>query len=194
MSIWKVDPAAVETRVGRHSWIRQVLVHREFPRRVVIEVSEREVRAIALLEKLYYVDADGFIFKPVEEGEAVDFPMMTGLQRAGVESRPAFPSREKIREAFRLADLMGKESFALSEIHFLRSGGLVLYPLDTPVALHMGWDGWEEKIQRLERVLELWKGKENLLAALDLSFRDQVVAKMKKVQGLKGSRVEGFKG
>ena len=40
-------------------------VRREFPRRVVIEVEEREAKAIAALGKLYYVDRDGYIFKPV---------------------------------------------------------------------------------------------------------------------------------
>lgn len=191
LSIWKVDPAAIERRVGEHPWVRRVLARREFPRRVVIEVEEREVKAIAVLERLYYVDTEGFIFKEVEEGERVDFPLITGLQQADVGSPAALSSREKVREALRLTDLMGKESFALSEIRFLPQGGLVLYSMDYPVALHMGWGSWQEKIQRLKRVLALWQGKEDRLAALDLSFRDQVVAKMRRVEGLTGSRVKG---
>src|SRR5947207_7687739 len=41
MSIWRVDPQAIEKKIARHPWVKQVLVRREFPRRVVIEVEER---------------------------------------------------------------------------------------------------------------------------------------------------------
>jgi hypothetical protein len=52
-----------------------------------------------------------------------------------------------------------------------------------PVALHMGWGDWQGKVQRLDRVLPVWKGREDRLVALDLSFRDQVVARIKKAEG-----------
>jgi cell division septal protein FtsQ len=38
MNIWKVDPAAIEQKVVKHPWVRRVLVRREFPRRIVIDV------------------------------------------------------------------------------------------------------------------------------------------------------------
>ena len=48
------------------------------------------------------------------------------------------------------------------------------------VALAMGTGNWEDKLKRLERVLALWKGNEDRLAVLDLSFRNQVVARLRK--------------
>jgi len=50
----------------------------------------------------------------------------------------------------------------------------------------VGWGDWQGKVQRLERVLEMWKGKEARLASLDLSFRDRVVAKLRNSGRLKG--------
>lgn len=185
MNIWKIDPASIERRVAKHPWVRRVLVRRELPRRVVIEVEEREAKGIVVLGKLYYVDTDGFVFKEVEEGENTDFPLLTGLQQADLASQ-AYATRQKIREALKLGDLMAGSSLALSEIHFPPKGGVILYPMAYPVALYMGWGDWQGKLQRLNRVLEMWRGREARLAALDLSFRDQVVAKLKKVQGLKG--------
>src|SRR3990172_4615033 len=178
MNIWKVDPAAIERKVGKHPWVKRVLVRRELPRRVVIEVEEREAKGIVVLGKLYYVDAEGSVFKEVEEGEKTDFLLLTGLQQADLTSQ-SHATRQKIREALKLGELMAGGSLTLSEIHFSPQGGAVLYPMAYPVALHMGWGDWQGKVQRLERVLEMWKGKEARLASLDLSFRDRVVARLR---------------
>jgi cell division protein FtsQ len=180
MSIWRVDPTEIESKVGSHPWVGRVLVRREFPRRVVIEVEERQAKAIAALGKLYYVDRDGFIFKAVEEGERTDLPLLTGLKQDDLRTPTSFATRQRIQEALGLNDLMGKDAFALSEIHFLPQEGLVVYPVGRRVALSMGAGNWEDKIKRLERVLALWKGNEDRLAVLDLSFRNQVVARMRK--------------
>ncbi|MBI2347283.1 MAG: hypothetical protein HYV05_01380, partial [Deltaproteobacteria bacterium] len=73
-------------------------------------------------------------------------------------------------------------SLALSEIHFSAHGGLVLYPMVYPIPAQVGWGDWQGKLERLERVLPMWKGKEARLAPLDVSFRDQVVARMRKAK------------
>lgn len=179
MNIWKVDPATIERKIGKHPWVKRVLVRRELPRRVVIEVEEREVKGIVVMGKLYYVDAEGSVFKEVEEGEKTDFLLLTGLQQADLTSQN-HATRQKIREALKLGELMAGGSLTLSEIHFSPQGGAVLYPMAYPIALHVGWGDWQGKVQRLERVLEMWKGKEARLASLDLSFRDRVVARLKK--------------
>ncbi len=180
MSIWRVDPQAIEKKVARHPWVKHVLVRREFPRRVVIEIEEREAKAIAALGKLYYVDRDGYIFKPVEPGERTDLPMLTGLKPQDLEYPSAFATRQRIQEALQLIDLVGKEPFALSEIRFLPREGFVAYPVGYRMAIAMGRGDWDDKLRRLRRVLALWKGNEDRLALLDLSFRDQVVARMRK--------------
>lgn len=178
MNIWKVDPAAIERKVGRHPWVKRVLVRRELPRRVVIEVEEREAKAIVVLDKLYYVDPDGFVFKEVEQGEKADLPMLTGLEQADLTAQ-VHTTRQKIRQALQLADMMAGGPLAISEIHFAQ-GGLVFYPMAYPVAVQMGWGEWQGKLERLERVLSMWKDRERQLASLDLSFRDQVVVRLRK--------------
>jgi hypothetical protein len=78
--------------------------------------------------------------------------------------------------------LMTKGSHSLSEIHFDALDRVVLYTTAYPVALHMGWGDWDDKMKRLDRVLTLWKGREERLASLDVSFRDQVVARLRRVK------------
>ncbi|HEY2988308.1 MAG TPA: FtsQ-type POTRA domain-containing protein, partial [Candidatus Binatia bacterium] len=146
VSIWRVDPEAIEKKVARNPWVGRVLVRREFPRRVVIEVEEREAKAIAALGKLYYVDRDGVIFKAVEDGERTDLPLLTGLKQDDLRYPSAFTTRQRIQEALRLNDLMAKEPFALSEIRFVSPEGLIVYPVGQRVALSMGTGNWEDKL------------------------------------------------
>jgi hypothetical protein len=74
---------------------------------------------------------------------------------------------------------MANDAHTLSEIHFDAPDRVVLYTVDYPVALHMGSGDWEAKLQRLNRVLSLWKGHEERLISLDVSFRDQVVTRLR---------------
>ena len=181
MNIWRIEPATIEKKVAKHPWVRRVLVRREFPRRVVIEIEERTPRAIVAMGKLYYVDSDGVVFKEVGAGESVQFPLLTGLRADELGSRdPAV--RRKIQDAVRLSDLMAKDSHTISEVHFEAADRVILYTTAYPLALHMGWDDWEAKVRRVDRVLKLWKGHEERLVTLDASFGDQVVARVRRMR------------
>jgi cell division protein FtsQ len=180
-NIWQIEAATIEKKVAKHPWVRRVLVRREFPRRVVIEIEERTPKAIVATGKLYYVDSEGVVFKEVGSGESVKFPLLTGLRPEELGSRdPAI--RRKIQDAVRLSDLMTKDSRTISEIHFEAADRVILYTTAYPVALHMGWGDWEDKVRRLDRVLKLWHGHEERLAALDASFGDQVVARLRRMR------------
>ena len=181
MNIWKIDPGAIETKIAKHPWVRRVLVHREFPRRISIDVEERRPRAIVAIAKLYYVDADGVLFKEVHPGDNMNFPMLTGLSAEQL-SAPDKTMRQRLQEAMRLGELMAQRAHALSEIHFDRPDQLVVYTTHQRMALRMGWGDWDEKLARLERLLSLWKGNEARLASLDVSFRDQIVARLRRVE------------
>ncbi len=181
MSIWSLDLPKIEKQIAKHPWVRRVLVRREFPRRVVIDVEERTPKALVALRKLYYVDADGVVFKEVSPGENVQFPLLTGLGAEQLMSSDP-STRKRIREAIRLGEMMVQRSHSLSEIHFAKADRLVVYTTEYPIALHMGWGHWNEKLSRMERLLTLWKGNEQRLGALDMSFRDQVVARLRGAQ------------
>jgi cell division protein FtsQ len=187
MSIWKVELDRIEKKIAKHPWVRRVLVRREFPSRIIIDVEERTPKAIVAVRKLYYVDADGALFKEVEPGENVKFPLLTGLRAEDVMAAdPAV--RRRIRDAMRLAELMAQRSHSLSEIHFDALDRLVVYTTSYPVALQMGWGDWDEKLDRMERLLSLWKGHEERLASLDMSFRNQVVARVRRAQNQSSSK------
>ena len=177
ISIWKIDPRAIEERVARHSWVRRVRVRREFPRKIVVRIEEWVPQGIVVVQGLHYVNPEGFIFKEITAQEKVDLPFITGLTQASALSLDS-PDRSRIAEALTLIRLMGRDS--VSEVRFDPFGGVVVYPVSYPVPFHMGWGGWPGKVRRLKRVMAEWNGREHELAALDLNFRDRVVARVKK--------------
>ncbi|MDP6559060.1 MAG: FtsQ-type POTRA domain-containing protein [Candidatus Binatia bacterium] len=178
MNIWRVSPESIETKVKKHPWVKKVLVRREYPRRVVIEIEEWEPKGIVVLGKLYYASADGTVFKEVGENENADLPMITGIQKSDIVSQ-AHSTKPRLAEALRLGGHLEKSPNRLSEIHFNQGGEVVLYPISYPIAFHMGWGDWSNKVRRLRRVLSEWNGKEKHLDSLDLSFRSQVVARLR---------------
>lgn len=177
VNIWQVNPTRIEAKLNSHPWVRREVVRREFPRRVIIQIEEWEAKGIVVMEKLYYANAEGFVFKEVEPGEKANLPFITGLGNEGVDlnSRQA---RKRISEALILSDLFAKSSMAVSEIRFRPEGGVIAYPVSHSVPLHMGWGDWTGKVQRLKRVWMEWRGREHLITSLDLSFRGQVVVKL----------------
>ncbi len=181
MNIWNVDPAGIEGKIAKHPWVRRVLVRREFPHRITIDVTERTPRAIVAIRKLYYIDDDGVVFKAVQAGDRMNYPMLTGLTTAQLTT-PEPTLRRRLQEAMRLGELMAQHSHMLSEIHFDRPGQLVVYTAQQRMALRMGWGDWEDKLARLDRLLALWKGNEARLASLDVSFRGQIVARLRRAE------------
>ena len=177
----KVDPPAIERKIAKHPWVRGVRVPRECPRRISIDVDERMPRAIVALRKLYYVDTDGVIFAEVQGGDRMTYPMLTGLSAEQLNA-PDPTLRKRVQEAMHLGELMARRGHVLSEIHFDQPDQLVVYTAHQAMALRMGWGDWEEKLARLERLLTLWKGNETRLASLDVSFRDQIVARLRRVE------------
>ncbi|HEX9880101.1 MAG TPA: FtsQ-type POTRA domain-containing protein [Candidatus Binatia bacterium] len=178
MNMWDVHPREIEAKLARHPWVRGQVVERVFPQRVLVRVEEWVPKAIVVLEKLYYVDHEGYIFKEIEPTEEVNFPFLTGLGTLkSVSDNPM--ARQKIVEAIQLNELLAANSVAFSEIRFLPNDGLVVYPTSYRVPLFVGWGQWPEKVDRLRRLLVEWKGREERLASMDLRFRDQVVVKLK---------------
>jgi hypothetical protein len=181
MTIWNIDPKAIEKKFAKHPWVRRVVVRREFPRRVLIEVEERAPKAILAMGKLYYVDSEGVVFAEVGEGDKLGLPMITGLRPEQLSTRdPAL--RRRLKEALRLGELMAMDEHKLSEIHFTAPERVVLYTTAYPTALHMGWGDWGDKVGRVKRIFSLWKGHEERLASMDVSFRGQAVVRIRNAQ------------
>jgi cell division protein FtsQ len=188
VSLWRVDPVALAERLEAQPWIRRASVRREFPRRLTVEVTEREPAAILYLDQLYYVDSTGLAFVRVGERDPLDLPFVTGVEAAIVADERPF-ARHAIRQALRLLQLMQAAGlpFRVSEVHIEREQGITVFPVEPRVALTFGWSGFGTKLTRLGRVLRDFRGRESQIREIDLTMGAVAVVRLRQ-PGAKGKR------
>lgn len=184
ISIWSIAPAALAARLEAHPWVRRASVRREFPRRLVLRVTEREPAAILLLDKLYYVDRTGTVFACVGAHDRLDVPFVTGIEAAVLGGERPYP-RRAVRQALKLLELIRTAGlpFHVSEVHIERGHGITVFPVAPPVALGFGWGRYPAKLARLVQVLGAFTGREEQIREIDLSYETQAVIRLRLPEG-----------
>ncbi len=177
MSIWHTAPRRLARKIAGHPWIRTATVRRELPRRLVIEVIEREPLALISLDRLYQVDRRGVVFAALGEDDRLNLPLITGLGETEASRRRA------LREAIKVLHLVQARglSFRVSEVHIQEEQGVRLFPVEPAVALTFGWGRPRQKVEWLETVLASHAGREGRIREIDLTFHEEAVVRFKRM-------------
>lgn len=180
-SLFDLDLHMIGRKIEEHPWIARAEVERAFPDQVVIRVVEREPRAIIDLGYLYYVDAGGEVFKMLDHGDRLDFPVLTGIDREALLERQG-EARTWLNKALALMNaLEARKLFNLedvSEIHYDTQDGLIVYTYLGGVPVHIGDGQFAGKLDRLERIFPDLEPRLCALAYIDLNVTDRVIVKV----------------
>jgi cell division protein FtsQ len=156
-NVFAVDTNAVEQKLLTDPWIRQVKVIRVLPSTLSIELQERDVGALASIsDRLYLITRTGEPFKPHEEGDPFDLPVVTGITTDDLARDRA---RAVERYATALEILRHWDRIAMSrvhpaqEIHLSQSGDAVLTIGKSGITVHLGEGPWRKKLLMAERVI-----------------------------------------
>ena len=95
----------IAKRVTRHPWIDSVAIRKYWPCTLHITVVEHYPMAMVNLEgedeaALYYIDEKGVVFAPVDAGEDLDFPVITGFFSSRANERVMITENESAADAF----------------------------------------------------------------------------------------------
>lgn len=184
----KVGDDLLSLRLGRmgeqltkNPWIESVRVRRSFPHTLSIAVVEREPVGVVSMGYLYYLDAKGEIFKPLQEGDSLDLPVITGLSEDDILRDPT-GSRETMKVMISLLDLLRKNSSGItladiSELHYDKGFGYTLFTMNRGLPIRLGVDGFGEKLGRLSRVYNELQPQITGLEYIDLDYNDRIVVK-----------------
>ncbi len=167
----------VSRRLEKHPWIRRASVVKRFPGLLLIKVAEREPVAVIKIRKaLYYLDEEGMVFHRLSAGDSLDFPVITGLENFKGTFGRRGEARE-IRKVLSLLRVLGGSTILgrTSEISVDSLKGLIFYLEVLPVPMHIGWDNYLEKRERLEIIFSQLTTEESELKAVDLRFSGQIV-------------------
>jgi cell division septal protein FtsQ len=132
----RLDLESAIEGVQKHPWVARATARRVFPDTVVIQIEERTVRALLMLERIYLVDSAGNPFK-IASAPDLDHPTITGISTDMATRTPEL-ARRIISDALEWLDaLEGRASLGeedISEVRFdaksgyaiaLRNGGEV---------------------------------------------------------------------
>lgn len=180
-SIFDLDLARIGRKIEENPWIASAEVSRLFPREVVIDIRERQPKAILSLDYLYYVDAGGEIFKLLDAGDNLDLPVITGLSTEQLQT-DGDEVKQRIQEAVALIDDLGKRQVLkldnISEVHIDQSGAYQLVTACGGIPIRLGYTGFAAKLDRLERVFAGLKPQLMALKYIDLNVADRVIVRV----------------
>lgn len=167
----KLDIDAIRKRVELNPWVRKATVLRIFPGTIRIELEERIPTVMVNLDKLYYIDDKGEIFKRVEPDDKLLFPVFTGIQK---DSPALYGSH--IRQGLRIIEMV-KFLGDLSEIHIDLGKGFTLFTENGLTQIEMGSEDLPERAHRLKNVMEDLGRRDYFPAYINLNFKDMAVVR-----------------
>ncbi len=179
-SLLRLDLKRMAEQIEKNPWVDTLRLRRHFPGTLTIELTEREPVAVVNLGYLFYLDARGEIFKPLTEGDRLDFPIFTGVTEEDLGKDPA-GTRSMIRTALGIMDLLRQgTAFRLddvSEIHLDKGYGYTLFTAAGGIPVKLGNGDFSGKLERLSRIYGDLLAQGATLEYIDLNYSDKIVVK-----------------
>lgn len=153
-NIWSLSKEEIGRRILSHPYVREVVVRKAFPDKLVVSVVEREPVAMVNLDALYYVDGQGSIFKRLTAYDGKNYPILTGFSRDDLAAKDPVTIRnlKKTIELMRHAEA-GALSRNISEVHFDAQDGYTLVTRDFGLQLKIGTMDFGEAMRRIEEAM-----------------------------------------
>ena len=171
-------------RMGEHilqnPWVETVRINRYFPDVVSIAVTEREPVAIVNMGFIYYLDKKGNIFKVLNQGDKLDYPVVTGFSEEDLGSDPK-GTKEALEATCHLMKILReKGAFILadvSEIHYDRGYGFTLFTAAGSLPVKVGSGDFSAKVARFARIYRDLMVQLPSIRYIDLDFNDKIIVK-----------------
>lgn len=156
-NVFEVSPEQARAGLQAHPWVAEAEVSRRLPGSYRIRVREQKPAALLMLEALYLVSEEGSVFKPLEPGDPIDLPVITGVQpeqfRSDLGLRTGLlVNAVALLHDYRDAGLWRREP--ISEIHSEPDGSFTLYIGDDSMLVRLGQAPFRTKLKRLRGILD----------------------------------------
>jgi len=164
VNLLSFDVGLAEERISRHSWIDRVEIARSWPSTLKVRVYEHRPLAMVNIEKeegrsLYYVDHQGKVYALVDDSQDLDFPVITGVQSTGDLTGTMIGDKGLVAQAFQFLRLAAGGNpivplQTISEVNVSPEKGIVVYLVDHPFPIYMGYDNINTRYSQLVKLLE----------------------------------------
>jgi len=178
--MFSLNLKVIAEQVAKNPWVEEVKVRRFYPGTLSVKLTEREPLAVVNMNYLYYLDKKGEVFKPLTQGDSLDYPVITGLSEEELGKDPN-GSREALKGAVELISLMQRGGVIgladISEIHVGKGYGITLFTANGGVPVKLGEGGYAEKLERLAKIFKDIQGQMASLEYIDLNYSDKIIVK-----------------
>ena len=172
LNLLAMDVGSLQRALSSHPWVKSVVVSRRLPDSLVITIAEHEPVALVSVSDLYLVNADGEPFKRAQPSEAMDLPLITGIERDALVSHRD-ETRLVIRRALMALDVYARSpsstGHAVSEVNVSDSGLTLVTTSGQQVVL--GDADVEPALRRLTRVRRELSAKQLTAEVIHLDNR-----------------------
>ncbi|NVN90879.1 MAG: FtsQ-type POTRA domain-containing protein [Desulfuromonadales bacterium] len=167
-------------QLALNPWVETVRIRRYYPDGLSISVTEREPLAVVNMGYFYYLDKKGTVFKVLNQGDRLDYPVVTGFSEEDLTSDPA-GMKEALKTTCELLTLLREKcAFILtdvSEIHYDKGYGFTLFTASGALPVKIGAGDFSAKFSRLARIYQNLKAQQQTIQYIDLDYNDKIIVK-----------------
>lgn len=176
----RLDLKLMGEHLLQNPWVESVRINRYFPDGITIAIKEREPLAIVNMGFIYYMDKNGIVFKVLNQGDKLDFPVITGFSEEEMSSNPKGTKEALAETCELLKTLKEKGSFILadvSEIHYDKGYGFTMFTSSGSLPVKIGAGDFTAKIERFARIYKELMAQNQKLQYIDLDYNDKIIVK-----------------
>jgi cell division protein FtsQ len=169
-NILALDLEGLKSRLRASPWVAEAAVVRSLPDTLRVEIRERTPLALAEMDRLYLMDAEGTlidIYGP--RTSAFDLPIVRGLQGVAPEER-----RGRAERAGGLLRELGELGSEISEVAFDRTGDVRVVLRGPGEALLMGAPPYRRKLVDFLGLRKELAARCPAAHTFDLRFRERI--------------------
>ncbi|BCS52298.1 cell division protein FtsQ/DivIB [Geobacter sp. SVR] len=167
-------------QLTQNPWVETVRIHRYFPDGLSISITEREPVAVVNMGFIYYLDKKGIVFKVLNQGDQLNYPVVTGFTEEDMTSDPN-GARKALQATCELLDVLRqKGAFLLadvSEIHYDKGFGFTLFTASGALPVKVGSGDFGAKVDRFSRIYRDLMAQRPTLHYIDLDYNDKIIVK-----------------
>lgn len=172
-SLLAIDLNELKEKLEKHAWVHAVNLEKSFPHTLVLRVEKEEPWALALTDKLHYMNRRGKLFKALSPDERIDYPVVTGLATNEQERAGQIEAALRILRLFEAGEPPWDLDH-LSEVHVKEDGAADLYVSFIPGVVKVGTSDLASKLDKLKDVVNhlTSTGRIHMVKAIHLDYGD----------------------
>lgn len=175
-SMVAISERNIRERLLAHNWIRDAQVEKVWPNQLQISVYEHTAAALLVKEndtesEIVFVNSHGEIIAPIEPGDDLDLPVITGLSTVAEEDKD-----QLYGNAVQFLQLIARNNpnlpaQSVSEINLDAKEGIIIRLVDFPFPIYFGRGEVVKKYRQLREVLAvLYKDKKDTVDIDNVSY------------------------